>query len=328
MNKSKNIDNIDSGEHGAAKQGASEETFSPEWMKDPNNDYLVRATALDGAVQAVAVRHTNTCRDMTDIHSLSPIAAAALGRLCGGLQLMSVDLKSDDSTVSATVKSDGPLKGMFAVCTSDAMVKGYVLSPAVETSYKESGKLDVGGMVGKGTLTIIKDTDLKNPYIGQVELVSGEIAEDLAAYFLYSEQIPTVMSLGVRMNRDGITHAGGMMIRLLPDAGDDILTYIEQRAIGFPDISWLYEEGFTPHEVLDLFLGDHNIEYHSIKKCGYKCTCSEERMSANLITLGREELENLASDLNGIELECHFCNKKYHFSNERVKELLDNLDKK
>lgn len=327
MHKSKNINNPESNGTGTGNLKNPEETYSKEWMKDPENDYLVRATALDGAVQAVAVRHTNTCREMTAVHSLSPIAAAALGRLSGGLLLMSVDLKDEDSTVSATIKSDGPLKGLFAVCTSDAMVKGYVLNPVVETTYKENGKLDVGSAVGNGTLTIIKETDMKNPYIGQVELMSGEIAEDLAAYFLYSEQIPTVISLGVRMNRDGITHAGGLMIRLLPDAGEDILSYIEQRAAGFPEISWLYEEGFTPHEVLDLFLGDHNIEYYNIKKCGYRCTCSEERMTSNLITLGIEELKDLSTDPDGIELDCHFCNKKYHFSNERIKELLNSLDK-
>jgi molecular chaperone Hsp33 len=328
MGKTKNAKNMDPVDQNLTTTGNFDDTAATEWTKNTDNDYLVRATALDGAVQAIAVRHTSTCREMTEIHSLSPIVAAALGRLCGGLMLMSVDLKSDEATVSATIKSDGPLKGMFAVCSADAMVKGYVVNPAVETTYKENGKLDVGGVVGKGTLTIIKDTGTGSPYIGQVELVSGEIAEDLAAYYLFSEQIPTVMSLGVRMNREGITHAGGLMIRLLPDAGEDIITYIEQRATGFPEISWLYEEGFTPHQVLDLFLGDYNIIYHDVKNCGYKCTCSEERMSANLITLGKEELTNLATDPKGIELECHFCNKKYNFTSDRVKQLMEGLDKK
>jgi len=286
-------------------------------------DYIVRATALGNSVRAIAVRSTLTCQEMTRIHGLSPIASAALGRLCTGLLMMSQELKDDKASISATIHCDGPLKGLTAVCTSDAKVRGYVIEPVVETNYKSPGKLDVKSSVGKGDLTIIKDSGVCEPYIGQIELVSGEIAEDLAAYFVISEQIPSVVSLGVKMNQDGVTHAGGLIVQLLPDASEDIVDYIEARALGFPEISWLYEEGFTPEQVIDLFFGDPDVVYYEPRECSYKCNCSEERMIRNLLTIGINDLEHLAQDTDGITLECHFCNHKYHFSQEKVQEFVD-----
>lgn len=295
--------------------------------KDKNNlsgfdgkDYIVRATALDHSVRAIAVRSTITCQEMTSIHNLSPIASAALGRLCTGLMMMSQEIKDDKGSISAIIHCDGPIKGLTAVCTSDAKVRGYVIEPIVETLYKKPGKLDVGSAVGKGDLTIIKDTGIGEPYIGRIELLSGEIAEDLAAYYVISEQMPSVVSLGVKMNQQGVTHAGGLIVQLLPDAGEDITNYIEERALGFPEISWLYEEGFTPEQVIDLFFGDPDIEYYEPHECGYKCNCSEDRMARNLITIGSKDLKDLSRDPNGITLECHFCNHKYHFNQTQVEE--------
>lgn len=284
-------------------------------------DHKIRATALDGAVSAIALRHTYTCREMTRLHSLSPIASAALGRLCGGLIMMASDLKKEDATISATVKGDGALKGMVGVCTADAKVRGYVGNPRVETVYKENNKLDVGACVGEGELIVIKDNRVKEPYVGRVKLVSGEIAQDLAAYYLYSEQIPTVMGLGVKMDKKGVTHAGGFMVRLLPDAGEDVLSYIEQRALGFPEVTWLLEEGFSPGQILDLLLGDPDIKYYDTQPCGYECTCSKERMRTNLLTLGKKELKDMGRDPAGAHLECHFCNSKYIFTQEEIKEI-------
>lgn len=286
-----------------------------EWA---DKDYLVKSTALDQSVRAIAVRSTNTCRSMTEIHGLSPIASAALGRLCTGLLMMSQDLKNEKGSISATIHCDGPLKGMTAVCTPQAQVRGYVVEPVVETKYITPGKLDVKSGVGKGDLIVIKDLGIGEPYIGQVELLSGEIAEDLAAYYVLSEQIPSVVSLGVKMDRDGVTHAGGLIVQLMPDAGEDIINYIEERASGFPDISWLYEEGFTPEQVMDLFFGDPNIEYYERRECSYQCNCSEDRMIRNLIAIGKKDLTELAKDPDGITLECHFCNNRYHFSSEQI----------
>jgi len=286
-------------------------------------DYIVRATGFDHRVRAIAVRSTNTCREMTRLHNLSPIASAALGRLCTGLLMMSQEIKNAKGSLSATIHCDGPIKGLTAVCTPDAKVRGFANEPFVGTGYKEPGKLDVGISVGKGDLTVIKDLGMGEPYIGQVELISGEIAEDLAAYFALSEQIPSVVSLGVKMDRDGVTTAGGLIVQLLPDAGEDITDYIEKRALGFPEISWLYEEGFTPEQVIDLFLGDPGVEYYEPCDCGYHCNCSEERMVRNLLTIGGKDLADLAQDMDGITLECHFCNKKYHFSQDRVREFAE-----
>ncbi len=282
-------------------------------------DYIVRATSFDNQVRATAIRSTNACKKMTTLHNLSPIASAALGRLCSGLLMMSQEIKNENGSISATIHCDGPLKGMTAVCTPQAKVRGYVVEPVVETKYLSTGKLDVGSAVGKGDLTIIRDSGLGEPYIGQVELLSGEIAEDLAAYYLISEQIPSVVSLGVKMSQEGVTHAGGIMVQMLPGASEELTAYIEQRALGFPEITWLLKEGFTPEQILDLFFGDPDIKYFERVECSYDCNCCEERMIRNLLTIGAKDLEELSEDLQGITLECHFCNKKYHFEQEQVK---------
>ncbi len=306
------------------RQGRGPDDPAPEETR-MEGDYIIRAMAFGGMVQAAAVRSTETCRELVRIHSLSPVAAAALGRVCSALLLMSRDLKDPGGSVSATIRCDGPIGGICAVCTADAGVRGYVSNPAVRTEYKGKGKLDVGGALGNGTLTVIKDLGLREPYIGRVRLVTGEIAEDFASYYMLSEQIPSVISLGVGMDRDGITGAGGLMVRLLPDAGADLIDYLEERAAGFPQASWLIEEGFTPEQMIDLFLGDPDIRYFDRTPCGHTCPCSRDRMARGLMTIGREELSALMDDPAGIELACHFCGKKYQFGTDSLKTLLDSL---
>lgn len=292
---------------------------------DWDNDYIVQATALDGAVQAIAVRSTETCRELVRIHSLSPVSAAALGRVCSALLIMSRDLKSREGSVCATIRCDGVIGGICAVCTSDAKVRGYVSNPLAETFYKGPGKLDVGKAVGQGTLTVIKDIGLKESYSGKIELVSGEIAEDFAAYYLLSEQIPSIISLGVGMTCDGVTGAGGLMIRVLPDAGEDIIRYLEERAAGFPQISWLVEEHFTPEQMIDLFLGDPNVRFYDRTPCGHGCSCSRERMLGNLMTLGRAELARMLEEAQDTELCCHFCGSRYRFTRCDLQEIISRL---
>lgn len=290
--------------------------------QDPGGDYIVRATALDHSIRAFACRTTQTCQEATRIHQLSPSAATALGRLMSGLLMMAQDLESPDDSISAVIRSDGPLQGLTAVATGQATIRGLVQQPVVETRYQRPGKLDISHAVGSGTLRIIRDMGQKEPYIGQVELISGEIAEDLAAYMMQSEQTPTVLSLGVLLDRDGIRHAGGLMVQLMPDAGEDITAYLEQRALGFPEISYLLQEGFNPQQLIDLLIGDPDIVYHSLQSCRYACTCSQDRMRRNLIALGRQDLNELSEDEKGIELTCHFCNRKYHFSQQDLRHLL------
>lgn len=294
-------------------------TFSPE------GDYIVRATAKKGMIRAFACRTTNLCREAVRIHGLSPVAAAALGRLMSGVLMLGQDLKNDNDTITAIVRGDGALGGMTVVGTAQAGVRGYCHNPVVETTYHKPGKLDVGQAVGGGTLTVIKDMGLKEPYMGKVELVSGEIAEDLTYYLAVSEQVPSAVALGVSMSSEGITHSGGMIIQLMPDAPNDLIDWLEQRLGGFPEISYLMEEGFNPHQILDLLFGDPDIIYHQTTPCSYSCPCSRERMERNLMTLGTEDLRHLAADPSGIELECHFCDRRYNFSQNEIEEMLVGL---
>ena len=291
------------------------------WIKN-DQDHIVRATACHHTVRALACRTTDVCREAVRLHGLSPMAAAALGRLMSGVLMMTQDLDQPGDTITAIIQGDGPLQGMTVVGEQNATVRGTVLQPIVETRYREDGKLDIGFAIGKGTLTIIRDLRLKKPYIGRVALVSGEIAEDLAAYFAISEQIPSIVSLGVRMTREGITQAGGLIIQLLPDADEEIISWLEQRVSQFPDVTALLETGATPQQLLEKLLGADNVQVHSITPCAYACPCNRERMARNLIAMGYEQLSELAADPEGIHLECHFCNRSYYFSQSDVQKLL------
>lgn len=294
----------------------------PDLRIDPGGDYLVRALAMNGMVRAVAVRSTTLSEEARIIHDLSPIATAALGRLMAGVLMLTPDLEKKDDSITAIIRSDGPMEGLTVVGQSNGRVRGLVRQPVIETTYVKPGKLDVGRAVGNGQLTIVRDMGLKEPYVGQVELVSGEIAEDLTAYLSLSEQIPTALGLGVLLDQSGVKQAGGFMVQLLPDAGEAIAEHLEQRVAGFPEISFLMEEGFNPHQVLDLLLGDPDIQYVDVTRVSYSCPCSREGMERSLITLGRHELIDLALDPDGIRLACHFCDRTYHFTQAQVRRLI------
>lgn len=290
------------------------------YQNDPGGDYIVRATAYNGAVRAFACRTTEICREAVRIHQLSPMAAAALGRLMSGTLMLAHDLKEAKHSITAIVRGNGPMQGMTVIATGDATVRGLVIQPVVETQYVRPGKLAVGSAIGEGTLTVMRDMGMKEPYIGKVRLVSGEIAEDLTYYLAVSEQIPSAVSLGVRMGPEGVMQAGGLIVQLMPDAGDEIAAHLEKRVAGFPEISGLMDDGFTPHQLLDLLLGDPDIQYLATTPCAYSCPCSRDRMLRNLIALGREELTDLAATEAGIDLQCHFCGKTYHFNqNEMIR---------
>lgn len=320
----------ESGTTESASDNRTESAWQPESASpldnpvyaDPGGDYLVRATAFNDRVRLVGIRTTNLCGEAMRVHGLSPAATVALGRLMTGVLMQTPDLDQPDDSITAVIRSDGPIGGLTVVGQSEGRVRGLVLHPVVPTLYREPGKLDIGGVVGQGRLTVIRDLGLKEPYIGHVNLVSGEIAEDLTAYLAYSEQVPTVMGLGVRLDQSGVTQAGGFMLQLLPGAGEDLIERLEQRVAGFPDVSYLLAEGFNPHHILDLLLGDPGIHYHDVIPCRYDCNCSRDRMLRNLAALGRSELSELAEDSSGIELVCHFCNSKYHFAQDEIRQLL------
>lgn len=294
----------------------------------PAGDYIVSALALNGQVRAFACRTTRLCQEAQDIHQMSPVAAVALGRLMTGTLLMAEQgLKNDSDTISMIIRSNGPLQGMTVVGTGHQTVRGYCYQPVVETLHKRPGKLDIGQAVGEGTLTVIKDLGLKEPYMGKVELVSGEIAEDLTYYLASSEQTPSAVGLGVLVDANGISHAGGFMVQMLPDATEETIQYLETRLGGFPEVTYWMQEGFNPDQILDLLFGDPGIQYFCHKPLSYACTCSHERMEQNLIALGARELADLAQDPAGVNLECHFCASHYPFSQEELQNMLTELVK-
>ena len=289
-----------------------------------DSDYMVTATALSGKVRALAVRSTNLVQEALRIHKTSPVATAALGRFLTGTLFLADTLKGEGDTLTTNIRSDGPLQGMTAVADSHGNVRGYCLEPVVETTYHRPGKLNVGAAVGNGKLTVVKDFGLKEPYVGQVELVSGEIAEDFTYYLASSEQTPSIVSLGVGIDANGVTCAGGFMVQLLPGADEETIEYLENRVSGgFPDVTFLLSEGMNPEKILDMFLGDKDICFLQGSKVAYKCNCSRDRMERNLMAIGKKDLTELSEDPNGIDLECHFCDRKYHFSQEDVKGMLE-----
>ncbi|HBY32541.1 MAG TPA: Hsp33 family molecular chaperone HslO [Clostridiales bacterium] len=287
------------------------------------SDYIVTATALSGKVRALAIRSTELVKEALRIHKTSPVATAALGRFLTGTLFVADTLKGEGDTITANIRSDGPLQGMTAVADSHGNVRGYCLEPVVETTYHRPGKLNVGAAVGSGKLTVVKDFGLKEPYVGQVELISGEIAEDFTYYFASSEQTPSIVSLGVGLDAKGVTCAGGFMVQLLPGADEETISYLEDRVNGgFPEVSFLLQEGMNPEKILDMFLGDKDICFLEGRKVAYKCNCSRDRMERNLMAIGKKDLTELSLDPKGIDLECHFCDQRYHFSQEDVKALI------
>lgn len=299
---------------------------APGAPQDPDADYMVRATAYDGQIRALCVRTTNVCRKALDIHQTSPVATAAFGRFLSGSLLLADTLKGAEDSQTTNIKSDGPIGGMTAVCDAFGHVRGVLHHPVVESTFYAPGKLNVSDAVGKGILTVIRDLGLKEPYIGSVELVSGEIAEDFTYYLAVSEQTPSIVSLGVLIDANGVKQSGGFLIQVLPGAGDEIIDRLEERANGgFPEITFLMEEGLSPEKILDMFLGDPNITFLGSNEVSYRCNCSRSRMEKGLITLGRTELAALAEDEAGVRLECHFCGENYHFQQEEISSLLETL---
>ena len=289
-----------------------------------DSDYIVTATALSGKVRALAIRSTNLVKEALRIHKTSPVATAALGRFLTGTLFLADTLKGDGDSLTVNIRSDGPLQGMTAVADSHGNVRGYCLEPVVETTYHRPGKLNVGAAVGNGKRTVVKDFGLNEPYVGQFELVSGEIAEDFTYYLASSEQTPSIVSLGVGIDANGVTCAGGFMVQLLPGADEETVSYLENRVSGgFPDVTFLLTEGMNPEKILDMFLGDKDICFLAGRKVAYKCNCSRDRMERNLMAIGKKDLTELSQDPNGIDLECHFCDQKYHFSQEDVLGMLD-----
>ena len=292
---------------------------------DDTKDHLVRAVALRGNVKAVAIRTTVLCEEARRIHNTSNAATAALGRFITGSLLIAESMKNETDTQTTLIRADGPMRGMTCVCDSRGNARAYPYEGNVETTYLRPGKINVGAAVGKkGSLTVIRDVGLKEPYSGSVELISGEIAEDFTYYLASSEQTPSVVALGVQIKNGIVSHAGGMMIQMMPGYTDEDLDYVEKRANGgFPEITFLLEEGFSPAKILDLFMGDPKITYLNGYPVQFSCPCSKKRMADGIASLGRVELYNMMKENKDIETVCHFCGKKYQFSPSEIEKLFN-----
>ena len=288
-------------------------------------DRIVRAISTDGMVQAAAICSRGLTERARQIHKTLPVATAALGRTLAAASMMGNALKSDGASLTLQFKGGGPLGTVLAVSDNEGNVRGYVQDPHVELMEKVPGKLDVGAAVGTdGSLTVIKDLGLKEPYIGSIGLFSGEIADDIAMYFVESEQIPTACALGVLVDRDqSVSAAGGYLIQLLPGADDAVIDKVERgiQQVGY--VTHAFQEGVTPLELVQKVLGEFEVEVLETTPVEYRCYCSRERMAAALVSLGRKQLTELAEDPKGIELTCQFCDSRQHFTPEEIRQLLE-----
>ena len=288
-------------------------------------DQIVRVIAKDAPVKAIAISARDTVERARAIHDCWPVAAAALGRLLMAASMMGAAMKKEDASVTLRLKGGGPLGGLTAVSDSQGNVRGYVQNPAVDVPRKAKGKLDVGAAVGAdGELTVIRDLGLKEPYVGSVQLVGGEIAEDVAAYFVESEQIPTACALGVLIAPDQtVQAAGGYLIQLLPGADDAVISSLERGVARLGAVSARLDGGMDPLDLLREVLGEFELEVLETAPVEYRCYCSEERVSRALISLGKDELASLMEEQGGAELTCQFCDKVYRFSKDDLQALLD-----
>ena len=288
-------------------------------------DYVVRVTAGDGAIRAFAARVTNLVNEAQKLHGLHPVAAAALGRSMAAAAMMAVDMKGEKDVFSLIVKGDGPLGSVIVVANPNGDIKGYVGKPALDLPLNEFNKLDVSAAVGRnGKITVIKDLGLKDPYVGQTKLVSGEIAEDVAYYLTVSEQQPSAVALGVLVNPDySIEAAGGYIIQAMPDAPDNIIDEIENKISKMEPISKLFERGKKPEEVLYDILGKLGMKENARVGIRFKCDCNRERLRRVLLGMQDDELIDIIKTDGKAELVCHYCNKRYLFGLDELKQLLE-----
>ena len=290
-------------------------------------DQLVRAMTRDGFVKAVAV----TTRDLTErartIHRTLPVATAALGRTLAAASMMGNALKAEGASLTLQIKGGGPLGTILAVSDTEGNVRGYVQNPQADLPLRPDGKLDVGAAVGAdGALTVIKDLDMKEPYIGSVGLLGGEIAEDLAAYFVESEQIPTACALGVLVDRDqSVRASGGYLIQLLPGAAEDTIAKVEGGVLAAGPVTALLERNSSPEALLRTVLSDFEVEILETAPIAYRCRCTRDRVERALISMGVEELENLLEEQGGCELTCQFCDRIYRFTRADLEALLTEM---
>lgn len=285
-------------------------------------DYIVRATAADSSIRAFAMTSKGIVEEARQRHQTSPVVTAALGRLLTGGAMMGVMMKGDKDLLTVQIQSGGPMKGMTVTADSKGHVKGYPVVNDVMLPPNKQHKLDVGGAVGVGMMRVIKDMGLKEPYVGQIALQTGEIADDLTYYFATSEQIPSSVGLGVLMNKDNtVRQAGGFIVQLMPFTDEEVIEKLEKRIAEISSITDLLEKGDTPEELLKEVLGDIEFEVTDTIPAEFHCDCSKERIAKSLATLSKKDLDEMIADGEGIEVKCHFCNTSYQFDTQELKEI-------
>ena len=287
------------------------------------NDYIIRATAANDQIRAVAAVTTEMVETAREHHNTSPVATAALGRLLTAGAMMGSMMKGEKDVLTLQIKAGGPLQGITVTADSQGNIKGYVGNPDVCIPANSKGKLDVAGAVGPGFLTVIKDMGLKEPYSGQVMLQTCEIAEDLTYYFATSEQVPSAVGLGVLMNKNNtVRQAGGFIVQLMPFAEEEVISRLEQNVQKINSVTNLLEEGHTPESLLEKVLEGFDMQINEKMDTRFHCNCSKERVAKALISIGRKELNEMIQEGKPIEMNCHFCNTNYNFTVEELKEIL------
>ena len=290
-------------------------------------DRIVRAISTDGMVQAAAICSRDLTERARQIHKTLPVATAALGRALAAASMMGNALKSDGASLTLQFKGGGPLGTVLAVSDNEGCVRGYVTNPHTDLPLRPDGKLDVGGAVGhEGTLTVIKDLHMKEPYVGTIDLLGGEIAEDVAGYFVESEQIPTACALGVLIDRNqSVKAAGGYLIQLMPGAGEDTIAKVEGGIMAAGNVSAILEKDPDPEAMLRAVLSDFEVKVLEQEPVSYKCYCSRQRVERALISLGKSELEQMLAEQGGCQLTCQFCDAVYDFSADDLRALIAGL---
>lgn len=285
-------------------------------------DYMVRATAADAQIRAFAVTSRELVEYARAAHDTSPVVTAALGRLMTGALMMGSMLKGEEDILTLQIRGDGPVHGLTATADSAGHVKGYADNPQAMMPPNSAGKLDVGGVIGAGVLHVMKDMGLKEPYASTVTLQTGEIGDDLTYYFAASEQVPSVVALGVLMNRDNtVRQAGGFIMQLMPFTSEDVISRLEEKLTKITSVTELLEEGKTPEEILKNVLGEFGLEITDRMPVSFRCDCSRERVEKVLISLGKKDRQELINEGKDVELHCHFCSRNYVFSVEEIKNL-------
>ena len=294
------------------------------------SDRIIRAISTDGMVQAAAISSRELTERARQIHHTLPVATAALGRALAAASMMGNALKGQGASLTLQIKGNGPLGGILAVSDAEGNVRGYVNDPAADLPLRPDGKLDVGAAVGtEGTLTVIKDLNMKDPYVGTVDLLGGEIAEDVAGYFVESEQIPTACALGVLVDRDqSVRAAGGYLIQLMPGATEDTIVKVEGGVMAAGSVSAILDKDPDPEAMLRTVLSDFEVKILEEVPVEYRCTCSRERVERALISLGAKELEAILAEQGECSLTCQFCDAVHHFSGQELQELIKEIQRK